>query len=375
MTVASTTTRIKYNCSGGTTYTFAFGVDVSSEIKVILEDGAGTQTTLTETTHYTVSATNNDFSSGGTVTTVASYDTPNTITILLNVPLSQDSDFIEGMGNLYETFEDGLDKLTRIALQSKEISDRALTLPESSAASASLPPLVAEGYLRGNSDASGIECVALVDSGSISDEAYDATTWLAADDTAPSKKAVRNVLEAMQDDIDGKVDAVYASAAEIITGTEDAKPIAPDQLKASYLCVPTGIVLPYGKSTAPDGWLICNGAAYSRETYADLYDVIGTTFGVGNGSTTFNVPDLRDKVAVGSGSTYALAATGGAATHTLTVAEMPSHRHSETGWAQVSGYTGAGTGNVCGTYTGYEGGGQAHNNMQPYVSLNYIIKY
>lgn len=137
----------------------------------------------------------------------------------------------------------------------------------------------------------------------------------------------------------------------------------------------TGTVLPFTKSTAPDGWIICNGSAYSRTTYANLFAVIGTTFGSGNGSTTFNVPDLRNRVAVGSGSTYALAATGGEATHTLTVAEMPSHRHSEIGWAAISGYTGSGSGNASVTYTGYEGGSQAHNNMQPFVALNYIIKY
>ncbi len=137
----------------------------------------------------------------------------------------------------------------------------------------------------------------------------------------------------------------------------------------------TGTVLPFTKSTAPDGWIICNGSAYSRTTYANLFAVIGTTFGSGDGSTTFNVPDLRDRVAVGSGSTYALADTGGEATHTLTVAEMPSHRHSELGWAAIPGYASSGSGNYSGTYTGYAGGSQAHNNMQPYVALNYIIKY
>lgn len=195
MTVASSTSRIQYNCSGGTTYTFSFGVGETSEIKVILTDGSDNQTTLTETTHYAVSATNNDFSSGGTVTTVTAYDTPYTITILRNVPITQSSDYVEGMESLYQTFEDGLDKLTRIAQQQQEVLNRALTIPEASSASTALAAVVANGYLRANSTGTGFEFATLVETGVISDEAYNQTTWTAADDTAPSKKAVSAELE------------------------------------------------------------------------------------------------------------------------------------------------------------------------------------
>jgi hypothetical protein len=199
MTVASSTSRAQYNCSGGTTYTFSFGVGETSEIKVILTDGLGIPATLTETTHYSVSATNNDFSSGGTVTTVAAYDTPYTITILRNVPITQSSDYVEGMESLYETFEDGLDKLTRIDQQQQEILNRALTIPEASSATTALSALVANGYLRVNSTGDGFEFATLVETGAISDEAYNQTTWSAADDTAPSKKAVSAELELKAD--------------------------------------------------------------------------------------------------------------------------------------------------------------------------------
>ena len=80
-----------------------------------------------------------------------------------------------------------------------------------------------------------------------------------------------------------------------------------------------GAIKPWGKATAPAGYVLCDGAAISRTDYADLFAVISTTYGAGNGSTTFNVPDLQGKMPQGyDGSTYALAGTGGA--NTVTVA-------------------------------------------------------
>jgi len=66
--------------------------------------------------------------------------------------------------------------------------------------------------------------------------------------------------------------------------------------------VPPGVILPYGAATAPSGYLLCDGSAVSRTTYADLFSVIGTTYGAGDGSTTFNLPHLKGTVPVGKDS-------------------------------------------------------------------------
>jgi len=90
----------------------------------------------------------------------------------------------------------------------------------------------------------------------------------------------------------------------------------------------TGEIKMWGVSSAPTGYLLCNGAAVSRTTYAALYAVYGTTFGVGDGTTTFNIPDFSGKMPIGVNGTYALASTGGAATTTISSANLPSHTHS-----------------------------------------------
>lgn len=158
--------------------------------------------------------------------------------------------------------------------------------------------------------------------------------------------------------------------------------------------VPAGLVAPFAGAAAPNGWLLCDGLAVSRTTYAALFAVIGTAYGSGNGTTTFNLPDLRGRVAAGKdnmGGTAAnrltaasasgldgslLGAAGGNQQHQLTVAELASHRHY-TGGDQVDTYSGttavlySGTGPYA---TAYAGNDQPHNNTQPTLVLNYIIK-
>ena len=148
-----------------------------------------------------------------------------------------------------------------------------------------------------------------------------------------------------------------------------------------------GTIVPFSGdiSAIPNGFMLCDGSAISRTTYATLFSIIGTTYGAGDGSTTFNIPNLKGKTLVGLDSEDndfdTLGETGGEKTHTLTVDEMPSHDHN----VNFDQSTGGGTswlksgGNSGGPYIGYgfvnsTGGGQAHNNLQPYITVNYIIK-
>jgi len=142
-----------------------------------------------------------------------------------------------------------------------------------------------------------------------------------------------------------------------------------------------GITAEFAGDTAPDGWLLCDGAAISRTTYAALFAVIGTKYGVGDGSTTFNVPNIKGKGVVGYNSAEAefdtLGKTGGEKAHTLTVTEIPAHTH---GYKETN-YPSAGGNDINGRYengtypqTQSTGGGGAHNNLQPYIVLNHIIK-
>lgn len=89
-----------------------------------------------------------------------------------------------------------------------------------------------------------------------------------------------------------------------------------------------GSIYMFAGSTAPTGFLLCDGSAVSRSTYSNLFDAIGTTFGTGDGSTTFNLPDMAGRVAMGASTNYAMGATGGSETHTLVASEIAAHTHS-----------------------------------------------
>lgn len=151
------------------------------------------------------------------------------------------------------------------------------------------------------------------------------------------------------------------------------------------------------------GWLLCDGSAVSRTTYSDLYNVIGTYFGNGDGVNTFNLPDMRGRVAGGVGAgvgltTRALGAQVGAETHTLSINEMPSHNHGVTDPGHAHGSVPDGTQNIAAASGGgltaadeprsaftasattgitinANGGGQAHNNMQPTLFLGNVFIY
>lgn len=146
----------------------------------------------------------------------------------------------------------------------------------------------------------------------------------------------------------------------------------------SPFVIPVGVIFPYSAASAPSGYLLCDGTAISRTTYSTLFAIVGTSYGVGDGSTTFNVPDMQGNVPVGKGGSGVtdIGDTGGEDTHTLITDEMPAHTHTV---SVDTGTTGASVPVLDGTaYTtvtsGSTGGGNAHQNMQPYVGVTYIIK-
>jgi microcystin-dependent protein len=159
----------------------------------------------------------------------------------------------------------------------------------------------------------------------------------------------------------------------------------------------TGEIKMWGTATAPSGYLLCNGTAVSRTTYAALFAIYSTTFGSGDGSTTFNLPDFRNRMPIGAGTTYSAADTGGSATTTLSIANLPAHTHANTltdpthSHTMIGGLGGSGTqqytsGNVTqigstnAASTGITitnasvGSGTAATTISPYLGIYFIIK-
>lgn len=159
----------------------------------------------------------------------------------------------------------------------------------------------------------------------------------------------------------------------------------------AFRVVPAGAMMPYAAAVAPSGWLLCDGSAVSRTTYADLFAAIGTSFGSGDGSTTFNLPDMRGRVPGGldnMGGTSANRVTDaqadsvggsvGAEDHTLSEGEMPSHTHDmerrgEGSYLSDTRVRAGGSSATTNYATESAGGDQPHNNVQPTLFLSYII--
>ena len=181
-----------------------------------------------------------------------------------------------------------------------------------------------------------------------------------------------------------------------------------ETLTKLFQTTPIGEVIMYGGTSAPIGWMLCDGSAISRTDYKSLFSVIGTTYGAGDGSTTFNLPDMRGRFPLGVGITqpnnesywgadvtnlggqttnFTNGEKGGETKHTLDTNQMPTHWHGirlEYGaqgrvsyppggeYSQVTSNTNYSY-NYTNTPTSPEGNGQAHNNMPPYSVINFII--
>jgi len=169
--------------------------------------------------------------------------------------------------------------------------------------------------------------------------------------------------------------------------------------------IPTATIVPWSASSIPTGFLECNGAEVSRTTYAALFAIVGTTYGAGDGASTFLLPDIQDNVPLGKSGTKALASTGGAntvastgnvggstANATLSTSQLASHSHTvptqSGGVFSNANISGGGTSTPSGTKsTGNTGSGSGHSHnmsatfsgdatsvLQPYIAVIYIIK-
>lgn len=182
------------------------------------------------------------------------------------------------------------------------------------------------------------------------------------------------------------------------------------------VCMPIGAIIAFSGQSAPGGFLLCHGQTVLRADYPALFAIVGTIYGASVGGTEFNIPDLRHMVPVGvdedGPSGFDLGDIGGEIDHTLIVSETPTHTHTQNSHnhtqdshghpfqtrvrtATVSGASGlveeglnavalgpnGAVGGFVATNQGAiatnqnSGGGESHNNMPPYLAVNYIIKY
>lgn len=157
---------------------------------------------------------------------------------------------------------------------------------------------------------------------------------------------------------------------------------------------PIGTITAYGGSTAPSGWLMCDGSEVSRAEYSLLFDAIGTAYGDGDGSTTFNLPSMAGRTTIGSSASHALGSTGGEESHELTASELPKDyasifaRMNSSSVHNIYARSGASLKTESSDYTPlslygnqgkdisvitFSGDGKAMNVMQPFIVVNHII--
>lgn len=382
MSVTSTTAAVSHT-GNGVADTFSFPFKVFDETDLYVQEyliATGALTALALTTDYTVSLT--DGGDGGGEVTLVAGPLPATKKLIIQRLLSytQETDFIENDNMPAESIEDSLDKLTMLVQQLKEELDRALLGSITTEAG-----VIAIGY------DSGLPTIGATDA----DKLVQVNAGASAYELTSVSSAITSTVDAAIA-INTLTEKVSPVDADLLVIEDSADSNARKKIQIGSLgVIPTGTIMMFGAAAAPTGWVVCDGSEVSRTvTYDALFAVIGTTYGVGDGANTFNLPNFKGRVpvGVGQGSTYAngvdaagtnfaLAATGGMEKHKLVTGELAAHTHA------VKLYT---TGGSAGTFyvqalnnnvdtgstqaTNSTGSDTAHNNMQAYLVVNYIIK-
>jgi microcystin-dependent protein len=206
--------------------------------------------------------------------------------------------------------------------------------------------------------------------------------------------------------MDQTVDPAAVTGKTVVSARTDGSLVKQvGSAPSEYVGNPPGTVI-WHVASSVQGYLLANGQAVSRTTFATLFTLLGVGYGGGDGSTTFNLPNLVDRQPIGAGNAYAVGATGGEATHVLTIGELASHAHTITepngglghqhgppgsaigyvtqvssgGTSSVPGGTSVGGGGATAFSTANitinsTGSGTAHNNLAPYLALYALIKY
>jgi len=395
MTVLSKSAAVSHTGNGvADTFAFTFKVFKEADLYINLyEIATKTLTLLAITTDYTVSLV--DKGAGGGSVTLLAGPLPATHKIIIQRLLSytQETDWVENDPFPAQSTEDAIDKNLMLIQQLKEELDRALLGSITTEAG-----VIAIGYDSGlpkinAGDANKIIQVKADESG------YELKT-VAAVITSVIESAINiNSFTEKNPPVSGDILMIEDSA-----DSYSKKKVQIGNLATAIGVSPTGSIILWSTATAPTGYLICDGktlgdatsgADYAGNEYRSLYDVIKATYGGTHNWTNHNtvtLPNLKGRtvIGVGQGSTYAngvdaagtnfaLAASSGMEKHKLVTAEMPEHSHnvprgsSSTGTQNAACLANA----IVATdlATSNAGSDTAHNNMQPYLALNYVIKY
>jgi len=401
--------RVVLSGSAGTgPYAFTFEIIATTDVNVFLDT-----TLLTLSTDYTVTINANGTGSvslnTGTTNVPSTPSASNTVTIIGSRNIERTTDFVTAGDLTASSLNEQLDSGVIFDQQISERVDRAIlgNVTDPTNISMQLPTVTdrANKYLAFGSSGEPIATAGTTSTVVVSsygqtliddsDAATARTTLglgsLSTLSTVGSSQIDANAVTASELNISGN-----GSSGQVVQSDGDGS-FSYASLGTSFL---SGMVMPYAGSSAPTGFLLCGGQAVSRTTYSGLFAVVGTTYGVGDGSSTFNLPDLQGRVVAGkddmSGSSAnrltdqtnglngdTLGATGGTETQDLSIAQLPSHSHgtvvTNVGSTSVTN-TGDGlnrirlTGITQAKSATSTGSGDAHNNVQPTIILNYIIK-